>query len=203
MKCFREFPEDHGGFGGRPLSRAHVFDPPEDYHEEGEVGVDFMGNSFSRARGGPFRIDVGPRVEHLNEHPKNWGKVTLRTGGVTWYRQSRLTVWGNQSFNRLSLFDRGRKPPWNGGRGRYNRYVEQGLVDMGLRYGSRAFQGIFLGMKDLPGQLEVKGVLGKVTSTVQSHPVPNFASSWRVSRSLGSEMNLASNTLTSQASSTR
>ena len=23
---------------------------------------------------------------------KEWGKITLRTGGVTWYRQSRLTV---------------------------------------------------------------------------------------------------------------
>lgn len=171
--------------------------------EEGvQFGVDFMGNSLYK---GPevdpsaLTLDLG--LNTSMKFRKNWGKVTLRTGGVTWYRQSRLTVWGNQSFNRLSLFDRRPqtavdRKPWT----RYDNYVDQGLVDMGLRYGSRAFQGIFLGMKDLPGQLQVKGVLGKSNfNRAIVSGAPNFASSWRVSKPLGSRLNLAYNTLTSQA----
>ena len=171
--------------------------------EEGvRIGVDFMGNSlFKGPEVDPSALTLDLGLNTSMNIRRNWGKVTLRTGGVTWYRQSRLTVWGNQSFNRLSLFDRRpqtsvERRPW----ARYNRYVEQGLVDMGLRYGSRAFQGIFLGMKVLPGQLEVKGVLGKSNfNRAIASGVPNFASSWRVSKSLGSKMKLAYNTLTSQA----
>ena len=47
--------------------------------------------------------------------------------------------------------------PWT----RYRSHVDKGLVDMGLRYGSRAFQGMFIGLSDLPGGMKLKGVLGK------------------------------------------
>ena len=47
--------------------------------------------------------------------------------------------------------------PWT----RYRNYVDEGLVDMGLRYGSRAFQGMFIGLSDLPGGMKLKGVVGK------------------------------------------
>ena len=171
--------------------------------EEGvRFGVDFMGNSlFKGPEVDPSALTLDLGLNTSMNIRKNWGKVTVRTGGVTWYRQSRLTVWGNQSFNRLSLFDRRpqtsvERRPWV----RYSRYVDQGLVDMGLRYGSRAFQGIFLGMRDLPGQLEVKGVLGKSNfNRAIASGVPNFTSSWRVSKTLRSKVNLAYNTLTSQA----
>ena len=171
--------------------------------EEGvRFGVDFMGNSlFKGPEVDPSALTLDLGLNTAMNIRKNWGKVTVRTGGVTWYRQSRLTVWGNQSFNRLSLFDRRpqtsvERRPW----ARYSRYVDQGLVDMGLRYGSRAFQGVFLGMRDLPGQLEVKGVLGKSNfNRAIASGVPNFTSSWRVSKTLRSKVNLAYNTLTSQA----
>ena len=171
--------------------------------EEGvRFGVDFMGNSlFKGPEVDPSALTLDLGLNTAMNIRKNWGKVTVRTGGVTWYRQSRLTVWGNQSFNRLSLFDRRpqtsvERRPW----ARYSRYVDQGLVDMGLRYGSRAFQGIFLGMRDLPGQLEVKGVLGKSNfNRAIASGVPNFTSSWRMSKTLRSKVNLAYNTLTSQA----
>ena len=171
--------------------------------EEGvRFGVDFMGNSlFKGPEVDPSALTLDLGLNTAMNIRKNWGKVTVRTGGITWYRQSRLTVWGNQSFNRLSLFDRRpqtsvERRPWV----RYSRYVDQGLVDMGLRYGSRAFQGIFLGMRDLPGQLEVKGVLGKSNfNRAIGSGVPNFTSSWRVSKTLRSKVNLAYNTLTSQA----
>ena len=171
--------------------------------EEGvRFGVDFMGNSlFKGPEVDPSALTLDLGLNTAMNIRKNWGKVTVRTGGITWYRQSRLTVWGNQSFNRLSLFDRRpqtsvERRPW----ARYSRYVDQGLVDMGLRYGSRAFQGIFLGIRDLPGQLEVKGVLGKSNfNRAIASGVPNFTSSWRVSKTLRSKVNLAYNTLTSQA----
>ena len=31
------------------------------------------------------------------------GTFNFKSGGVSWYRQSRLTVWGNKSFNRSSI----------------------------------------------------------------------------------------------------
>ena len=34
------------------------------------------------------------------------GTFNLKSGGISWYRQSRLTVWGNRSFNRISIFER-------------------------------------------------------------------------------------------------
>ena len=76
------------------------------------------------------------------------GTFNLKSGGISWYRQSRLTVWGNRSFNRISIFERRpgtalNKIPIN----RYSMYYNSGLVDQGIRYGSRAFQEYFF--KDL------------------------------------------------------
>ena len=34
------------------------------------------------------------------------GNFNLKSGGISWYRQSRLTVWGNRSFTRISIFER-------------------------------------------------------------------------------------------------
>ena len=74
-----------------------------------------------------------------------YGNYNFKSGGVSWYRQSRLTVWGNRSFNRVSIFERRpqtslNKIPIN----RYSNYYNSGLIDEGIRYGSLAFKGIFL-----------------------------------------------------------
>ena len=128
-----------------------------------QYGVDFMGNSlFKGPEVDPSSLTLDLGMNTSLKIKRDWGKVNLRTGGVTWYRQSRLTVWGNQSFNRMSLFDRRpqtavNRRPWM----RYQQYLDRGLVDMGLRYGSRAFQGAFLGLSDLPFGMQLKGVVGK------------------------------------------
>ena len=167
-----------------------------------QFGVDLMGNSLFK---GPeletsaLTLDLGLNTSLKIKKP--WGKVTLRTGGVTWYRQSRLTVWGNQTFNRLSLFDRRPQAavddrPWT----RYRNYVDEGLVDMGLRYGSRAFQGMFLGLSDLPGGMKVKGVVGRSNFNRSAFEgAMSFTSSWRVSKDLGEKGSLAINTLMSRS----
>ena len=72
------------------------------------------------------------------------GMFNFKSGGVSWYRQSRLTVWGNRSFNRISIFERRPQTPLNKEPiNRYSKYYNSGLVDQGIRYGSRAFQGVF------------------------------------------------------------
>ena len=93
----------------------------------------------------------------------NYGNFNLKAGGVSWYRQSRLTIWGNRSFNRISIFERRPQTPLNKiPIDRYSNYYDSGLIDQGIRYGSRAFQGIFLNASKLPLNFSVKELLEKV-----------------------------------------
>ena len=73
-----------------------------------------------------------------------------------------MTVWGNRSFNRISIYDR--RPQnalTNNPNDRYNDFYKNGLIDQGIRYGSRAFQGLFLQGNKLPHNFSFKGVIGK------------------------------------------
>ena len=71
-------------------------------------------------------------------------------------------MWGNRSLNRMSLFERRPQTAVDAEAGqRYERYYANGLIDEGIRYGSRAFQGIFLEGKRLPMNFSFKGVIGK------------------------------------------
>lgn len=167
-----------------------------------QFGADFMGNSlFKGPEVDPSSLTLDLGLNTSLKVRKDWAKITLRTGGVTWYRQSRLTVWGNQSFNRMSLFDRRPqtavdKRPWM----RYQNYLQKGLVDMGLRYGSRAFQGVFLGMSDLPFALQLKGVVGKSNFNRAFYEgASNFTSGWRLAKTVGSGNSVAYNTLISRS----
>lgn len=167
-----------------------------------QFGVDFMGNSlFKGPEVDPSRLTLDLGLNTSLKIRRDWGKITLRTGGVTWYRQSRLTVWGNRTFNRMSLFDRRPQTtvdqrPWM----RYQQYLDKGLVDMGLRYGSRAFQGAFLGLSDLPRGMQVKGVVGKSNfNRPFFEGAPNFTSSWRVLKNVNSQGTVAYNMLISRS----
>ena len=87
--------------------------------------------------------------------------LNFKVGGVSWYRQSRLTVWGNRSFNRL-IYERRPQTPLNKlPINRYSKYYNSGLTDQGLDI-SRAFQGIFLQGIRMPYNFSLKGVIGKV-----------------------------------------
>ena len=120
-----------------------------------------MGNStFKGPEVDPSALTLDLGLNTSLKLRKEWGKITLRTGGVTWYRQSRLTVWGNQTFNRMSLFDRRPQTQLRDALDEVRKYLDEGLVDMGLRYGSRAFKG-FSRVGDLPLGLQLKGVVGK------------------------------------------
>tara|TARA_A100001011_G_scaffold28066_2_gene27331 strand:- start:8676 stop:10589 length:1914 start_codon:yes stop_codon:yes gene_type:complete len=127
-------------------------------------GADFMINSLYKGPSedyiSPLTLNLGLNLTttFLTEH----GIFKLKSGGISWYRQSRLTVWGNRSFNRISLFERRPQTPLNQFPfNRYSKYYNSGLLDQGIRYGSRAFQGLFIQGTKLPLNFSVKGVIGK------------------------------------------
>ncbi|MBG27584.1 MAG: hypothetical protein CL852_02510, partial [Crocinitomicaceae bacterium] len=69
--------------------------------------ADFMINSIykgSSQTNQSLTLDLGLNLE--TTFLTDYGRFRLRSGGVAWYRQSRLTVWGNRSLNRMSLFER-------------------------------------------------------------------------------------------------
>ena len=104
-------------------------------------------------------LDLGLNLE--TTFLTDYGRFRLRSGGVAWYRQGRLTVWGNRSLNRMSLFERRPQTAVDPGRTALRALLANGLIDEGIRYGSRAFQGIFLEGKRLPMNFSFKGVIGK------------------------------------------
>ena len=129
------------------------------------------------------------------------GIFNFKSGGVSWYRQSRLTVWGNRSFNRISIFERRPQTPLNKiPINRYSRYYNSGLIDQGIRYGSRAFQGIFFQGSKLPFNFSVKGVIGKSNfnrSLLENSD--NFTGSLQLKNTLSSKFKIAYNYLSSWA----
>ena len=131
----------------------------------------------------------------------NYGNFNLKAGGVSWYRQSRLTIWGNRSFNRISIFERRPQTPLNKiPIDRYSNYYNSGLIDQGIRYGSRAFQGIFLNASKLPLNFYVKGVIGKSNfnrSAFESND--NFTGAFQLKNTLSPNYKICYNYLSSWA----
>jgi len=131
----------------------------------------------------------------------NYGNFNLKAGGVSWYRQSRLTIWGNRSFNRISIFERRPQTPLNKiPIDRYSNYYNSGLIDQGIRYGSRAFQGIFINASKLPLNFSVKGVIGKSNfnrSVFESND--NFTGSFQLKNTLSPNYKICYNYLSSWA----
>ena len=125
----------------------------------------------------------------------------FKAGGVSWYRQSRLTVWGNRSFNRTSIFERRPQTPLNKTPiNRYSKYYKSGLIDQGIRYGSRAFQGIFLQGSKLPLNFSVKGVVGKSNfnrSLIETSD--NFTGSFQIKNTISAKLKIAYNYISSWA----
>ena len=126
-------------------------------------GADLMLNSLYKGPSADLTqaLTLNLGLNLTTSFATNYGTYDFKFGGVSWYRQSRLTVWGNRSFNRVSIFERRpqtslNKIPIN----RYSNYYNSGLIDEGIRYGSRAFQGIFLRGSKLPFNFSLKGVIG-------------------------------------------
>ena len=165
--------------------------------------ADFMLNSLYKGSSSdfiqPLTLNLGLNLS--TSIATNHGTFNLKSGGVSWYRQSRLTVWGNHSFNRISIFERRPQTPLNKTPiDRYSNYYKSGLVDQGIRYGSRAFQGIFIQGSKLPLNFSLKSVIGKSTfnrSLLESSD--NFTSSFQLKNTLNTNFKVAYNYLSSWA----
>ena len=166
-------------------------------------GADLMLNSLYKGPSSDFTqaltLNLGLNLS-TSINTKH-GTFNFKSGGVSWYRQSRLTVWGNRSFNRISIYERRPQTPLNKTPiDRYSRYYNSGLIDQGVRYGSRAFQGIFFQGLKLPLNFSVKGVLGKSNfnrSVFETND--NFTGSLQLKNTLSSSSKIAYNYLSSWA----
>ena len=166
-------------------------------------GADLMLNSLYKGSSAEFTKDLTLNLG-LNLSTSiatNHGLFNFKAGGVSWYRQSRLTVWGNRSFNRISIFERRPQTPLNKiPINRYSKYYNSGLVDQGIRYGSRAFQGLFFQGSNLPFNFTVKGVIGKSNfnrSVLETND--NFTGSFQIKNTLSTNFKIAYNYLSSWA----
>ena len=76
-------------------------------------GTDFMINSVykgpSEELNQSLTLNLGLNLR--TSLYTDFGNFTIKSGGVSWYRQSRLTVWGNRSFNRMSIYERRPQTP--------------------------------------------------------------------------------------------
>ncbi|MBF90467.1 MAG: hypothetical protein CMP75_01730 [Flavobacteriales bacterium] len=166
-------------------------------------GADFMLNSLYKGPSSDFTqaLTLNLGLNLSTSITTKHGTFNFKSGGVSWYRQSRLTVWGNRSFNRISIYERRPQTPLNKTPiDRYSRYYNSGLIDQGVRYGSRAFQGIFFQGLKLPLNFSVKGVLGKSNfnrSVLENND--NFTGSFQLKNTLSTSSKIAYNYLSSWA----
>ena len=164
-------------------------------------GADFMLNSPYK---GPENVNSQLTLElGLNlrtSFSTSFGKFNLSSGGVNWYRQSRLTVWGNRSFNRESIYHRRPQTRLTSTpQLRYENYYNNGLIDEGVRYGNRAFQGIFINGQNLPKGFSLKGVIGKTpfNRSILDSLSNNYTGCIRVSKKFKNNFNVSYNYLNS------
>ena len=165
-------------------------------------GADLMINSLYKGPSSapqPLTLDLGLNMS--TSITTKHGIFKFKSGGVSWYRQSRLTVWGNRSLNRMSIFERRPQTPLNKiPINRYTNYYNSGLIDEGIRYGSRAFQGIFLQGSKLPFNFSLKGVIGKSNfnrSSLQTSD--NFTGCFQLKNTPSNTSKIAYNYLSSWA----
>ena len=166
-------------------------------------GADLMLNSLYKGPSADLiqNLTLNLGLNLTTSFNTKYGNYNFKSGGVSWYRQSRLTVWGNRSFNRVSIFERRpqtslNKIPIN----RYSNYYNSGLIDEGIRYGSRAFKGIFLKGSKLPFNFSVKGVIGKSNfnrSTLENSD--NFTGCFQLKNTFSPSSKVAYNYLSSWA----
>ena len=71
-------------------------------------GADLMLNSLYKGPSADLTqaLTLNLGLNLTTSFATNYGTYDFKLGGVSWYRQSRLTVWGNRSFNRVSIFER-------------------------------------------------------------------------------------------------
>ena len=119
------------------------------------------------------------------------GNFDVHLGGINWYRQSPLTVWSADAFQRFSVFTRNPWEPAGAVEDRYNYYMDQGAVNQDARFGQRAFQGVKLYGTQLPHGFSLSGFAGKMQNNTGTI-LPDYAYGGRLAKELGEKKNILS-----------
>ena len=152
--------------------------------------------------GNTFTLNLG--INFYGSITTKHGNFDIQAGGISWYRQSPLTVWSAEAYQRNSLFER---VPWEvvskTPAGRYSQYYNQGSVTQDDRFGRRAFQGISLNAHGLPKNFSFQGIIGKMQNNVTAD-VNDFAFGGRLGKKFTKpNLTLGYNHFTSSTQSTR
>lgn len=129
------------------------------------------------------------------------GDVSVHVGGIQWVALSDLTMASFKGYNRFMLYERN---PWDPmGKtmsGRYDQYFEQGSIDQDTRWGNRAFEGINIQGKNMPGKLSFTLLAGKTELNGGFSQVPNFSYGGKIKKDFSSKRFVSINTINSRAS---
>lgn len=116
------------------------------------------------------------------------GNFDVHLGGINWYRQSPMTVWSADAFQRFSIFTRNPWEPTGSVESRYDFYLNQGAVNQDERFGQRAFQGIKLYGTQLPLGFSLSGFAGKMQNNTGTI-LPDYAYGGRLAKEVGKNKN--------------
>ena len=79
-------------------------------------------------------------------------KLGFQIGGISWYRQSKLTVWAEEGYLRYSLFDRAPYDPiFDNVTQKYSQYYDSGTIEQDIRFGNVAFKGLTINGSQIKG----------------------------------------------------
>ena len=136
-------------------------------------GTDLMLNSSFDGNIENSSISLNLGTNFYSTLVSDYGKFKVHAGGISWYRQSKLTVWSEEGYLRYSLFERAPYDPLNKNAvDRYKKYYDQGAIDQDLRFGNVAFQGITFSGNSFPwwftDGLSFQGILGKTQNNIDN-----------------------------------
>ena len=129
------------------------------------------------------------------------GDLSVHVGGIQWVALSDLTMASFKGYNRFMLYERN---PWDPtGKslsGRYDQYFEQGSIDQDTRWGNRAFEGVVLQGKDMPGKTSFLLMAGKTELNGGFSLVPNYSFGGKLRKDFSAKRFISINSLNSRAS---
>ena len=134
-------------------------------------GTDLMLNSPFNGRfdNNFFGLNLG--TNFYSTLTSNVGKYKVHAGGISWYKQSKMTVWSEEGFLRYSLFERAPYDPLTKTvSSRYDKYYNQGTIDQDIRFSNVAFQGITFNASEFPWWflegVSLQSILGKTQNNI-------------------------------------
>jgi len=136
-------------------------------------GTDLMINSAFNGDFASSSIALNLGTNFYSTLVSNFGKFKVHAGGISWYKQSKLTVWAEEGYLRYSLFERAPYDPLNKtATDRYEKYYEQGTIDQDIRFSNVAFQGVTISGDAFPwyfaDDISFQGILGKTQNNIDN-----------------------------------